>query len=1402
MEDGARYDSLSRLDARSATAQDFEDAEVSGRPFLIADFAGREFLSWWSSEVVRRHGSEAVYFVEGCGVTGRRVLMEGSLEVFANECGKLSDRKRYAYLQSDLLSEKDQELVGLLWQNLPGLLPTGSRDLFRLWPQKLAPAALSLTVTGAGARTQLQREGLEAPQWHLCMSGRLRLKLLPDDRLDSEHQSSLKPFKEPFGVFDEAGRPLVDVCEHLRSDVDLFAAELVGHSPATYLDSFGPDLQRWPEAARLPRALEVLLLPGELLVIPGGWWVQTYYDEATWAANSQYLTQKSLDRVLGVVLAHAKVSPEDIFGYHCVPPEEKVDLALARALGSRGLGPGRELLSRLRRLDATGRSRTEEAVQAEVVERETLSGEKAAARRWLLEVGAALNAVCADAAVSVACSRRDAVLALVLRARPLAPKNTNAACAFATQWTTSTWPAQLLARAPQGLRACPEMTGAEMQQKEAEIALLYLSTLILLGVIEQGLLVQQMHDAQKQDITWTQLVEWLGFRPPSGNPNSASDASSKVSPGVSFAGGSSHKASVQALEQARLQRAFGSRFVHPTRLVSTGLAQHRDRSSPASDISAKPEMSPLIFLPLALLAAAASVASADQSCDASVGSCPAGQEDEQVNLLQHGLASTREVFQHEKWLPFPPVGAGNPAMDDVKAALSKLSDRGSPMALFKNPGVFPARGYDQHAAPYSTHFQGVQRLRPGSGSSTYFVLTGASHEAAHLFVAKVASRAAGEGALIGSPEAAGFSQPDQVVSVTEVETTHTHAGGPAIWGDFLAVGAESGCSFGQRLTNKCPTDSAVWFFDMSDPEHPKKLPYHIDRAAGTAGAVGLMQQKDGTFLLMVGRGDSAIIDFYVSKGTDLSVDPEFGDIVATWKKEELLVDPGLSSKFESYQNLNMVMQADGTLFFIGTSRYPLLVGDDLFDLYTLKLEGGRAEIKKVASKKTKCVGCDFYAGAGIYVDSPTSMLAYGTDWNPGYDGQITVNEFTQAPADAVRGMCQTRELANVFCYKVGDLAKYGKPTESKSCSATRGPTTCENLKCTCKMGYCAVNGHCVQACTVTYKFQTHSGKRSPTDISIRLWMRLSTATRCREMYEKRIDSQAQTHQGDQAELAKRVRSLEESVGLKAGKLKACQEGLLEKVRVPDSRAQVRDSLQKDVQMWKAQFELAAKMKADVEREFAHFRQESLGKELREKQEQHEELLAKQEELKDKKATLEEEALRLDREIQAREANVAQRTKSVADLRQEVLSEVERAKASLAEAESSLASRKAEASAAQQQMIERRDALEQELERLTADAEAEKRELERKIQVERAGAESLREAFERLRTEQRDSYKAAVEGPSQQIFAVEASISEIQQTADHELAGLRQRSEKLSLRSEELEGELSRLQAKLSHTELE
>eukprot|EP00931_Biecheleriopsis_adriatica_P088957 TRINITY_DN63172_c0_g1_i1.p1 TRINITY_DN63172_c0_g1~~TRINITY_DN63172_c0_g1_i1.p1 ORF type:complete len:922 (+),score=309.01 TRINITY_DN63172_c0_g1_i1:67-2766(+) len=300
---------------------------------------------------------------------------------------------------------------------------------------------------------------------------------------------------------------------------------------------------------------------------------------------------------------------------------------------------------------------------------------------------------------------------------------------------------------------------------------------------------------------------------------------------------------------------------------------------------------------------------------------------------------------------------------------------------------------------------------------------------------------------------------------------------------------------------------------------------------------------------------------------------------------------------------------------------------------------------------------------------------------------------------------------------------------------------------------------------------------------------------CQEMYARRLEGQAQSHEDQQAELSRRIRNLEDTIGLKAGKVQASREALAEK-------SKVRESLQRDVQMWKAQHELAYKMKADVEREFAQFKQECLGKELREKQELHEELMTKQADLEEKKSRMEEEARRLDAEFQARETADSQRAQSVAELRREVMAEAERTKANLAEVESALAAAKAEAAAVQQQLSERKDSLEQELTRITAESDSEKRELERKIQAERASCESLRESLERLRQEQHGSYKASLEGPQQQIVAVEGSILEIQQAADLELSGLRQKSEKLRLRSEELEAELVRLQAKLSQTEQE
>lgn len=348
MEDGS-FNSFICLASKQITKEAFERAEEEGRPFLLKDFVGKGFLSWWCDEVLRRRGGEVIHFVEVCGITGKRGLTESTMEVFADECQKLSDRQRFAYFQGDFMATEDAEVMRLLHDNLPEPLPRGEQDFFCIWPRKIAPAPM-LQIAGAGARTQLVRSGLEAPQWILCLTGKMRLKLLPE-RCEAGRLAPLRPFREPMGVFDEDGRPLFTVCEHLLSDVDLFAAEMA-ESPITHLDSFGPDLQRFPEASQLPKALEVLLKPGEMACLPAGGWVQSYADEASWSLQSFYANSRGLNRILEAVLAHAG-QKEEIFGYSSLPPQAKVEAALSAALGRGhgGFSGGRSVLARLRSLD-------------------------------------------------------------------------------------------------------------------------------------------------------------------------------------------------------------------------------------------------------------------------------------------------------------------------------------------------------------------------------------------------------------------------------------------------------------------------------------------------------------------------------------------------------------------------------------------------------------------------------------------------------------------------------------------------------------------------------------------------------------------------------------------------------------------------------------------------------------------------------------------------------------------------------------------------------------------------------------------------------------------------------------------------------------------------------------------
>jgi len=238
---------------------------------------------------------------------------------------------------------------------------------------------------------------------------------------------------------------------------------------------------------------------------------------------------------------------------------------------------------------------------------------------------------------------------------------------------------------------------------------------------------------------------------------------------------------------------------------------------------------------------------------------------------------------------------------------------------------------------------------------------------------------------------------DTIKHVIEVDGDYWHAGGVTSFGDYLVVGAEAGCSSTERLFGQCSLESTIHFYSTSNALSPKKLPYVVERPAASAGAVALTQLDDGKFLLLVGRVDSEILDFYLSSGTSLESDPHFSSI-KTWYKQSMAAAAGQSAEFGQYQNLHFVRQKDGKLFMVGTYRTLNGLGSDTADLFSVDVKKAwtwKVSIKKVATHHFSCQSgtCNFQAGAGLYVDSETSLILYATNWEPA--GQvIQVNEFS------------------------------------------------------------------------------------------------------------------------------------------------------------------------------------------------------------------------------------------------------------------------------------------------------------------------------------------------------------------------------------------------------------------------
>ncbi len=337
------------------------------------------------------------------------------------------------------------------------------------------------------------------------------------------------------------------------------------------------------------------------------------------------------------------------------------------------------------------------------------------------------------------------------------------------------------------------------------------------------------------------------------------------------------------------------------------------------------------------------------------------------------------------------LSATNACLRNVRAEFLKIRTHGDKLGFHhtQTPGSY---GQASHS-----HYQGVQRF------GNYLAVTGSSSQAGEVLIVELGSRPTS--GKFRSNRISSNVPPanDRTVKVIQVSQRLSHAGGLQVAGKVLAVGVEG---HGQ---------SEVVFYSIENPKNPREL-YRIARtqpAGGfndppSAGATALEKRQDGRFLLIVGRADSNVLDIYLSRNGNISTNTF--ELVDSWHEREL---QGMDQEFGNYQNINLIRQCDGQLFFVGLHKNIKIGGvvrggQDWADLFKIEVlpasQSGQSQttsaqtvITKVANRHVYCRDmCDFDAGAGTYVHPTQGLSIYGIEhWR--HHGLVRLNEFRSVP---------------------------------------------------------------------------------------------------------------------------------------------------------------------------------------------------------------------------------------------------------------------------------------------------------------------------------------------------------------------------------------------------------------------
>ncbi|XP_033107148.1 HSPB1-associated protein 1-like, partial [Anneissia japonica] len=121
-----------------------------------------------------------------------------------------------------------------------------------------------------------------------------------------------------------------------------WAYRLQSLSEKTPVDAFNPDLKTYP-LFRHAKAIEFDQKPGELLIIPTGWFHQAYNDDETMAVSSQVMNSGNYEIVIEEILKANEVLKDKLpQTFDDMTPVQKVN-TLMRLMPKDILDRGREV---------------------------------------------------------------------------------------------------------------------------------------------------------------------------------------------------------------------------------------------------------------------------------------------------------------------------------------------------------------------------------------------------------------------------------------------------------------------------------------------------------------------------------------------------------------------------------------------------------------------------------------------------------------------------------------------------------------------------------------------------------------------------------------------------------------------------------------------------------------------------------------------------------------------------------------------------------------------------------------------------------------------------------------------------------------------------------------------------